>query len=196
MTFRLLTVCTGNICRSPLVERLLAQGLAGSDVEVSSGGTRAMVGDPMQPQSQAILAGYGGEAASFVARLLTRQMVADADLVLALTRGHRSEVAQLHPRATRYTFTLRELARIVPSVSPLPGDTPGQRLQALVPLAASRRGFVRVDDPTDDDIVDPYRRGQAVYDEMAAVLVPAVRVVVGAAHGQAGERGRGHGTRQ
>lgn len=183
MTFHVLTVCTGNICRSPLVERLLAQGFAGADVEVSSGGTRAMVGDPMQMQSQEILEGYGGDATGFVARLLTPELVADADLVLALTRRHRSEVVQLHPRATRYTFTLRELARLVPG-EPLPGETPGERLRALVPLAASRRGLVPVDDPADDDIVDPYRREQSVYDEMASVLVPAVRVIVDAANRQ------------
>lgn len=184
MTFRVLVVCTGNICRSPLVERLLAHGLAGSDVEVSSGGTRAMVGEEMQPQSEEILEGYGGQAEGFVARLLTREMVAEADLVLALTRRHRSEIVQLHPRATRYTFTLRELARLLPSqppaAEPLPGGTPGERLAALVPLAVSRRGLVHPESPADDDVVDPYRRPQAVYDEMAAALVPAVRAIVDA----------------
>lgn len=183
MTFRVLTVCTGNICRSPLVERLLAHGLAGTDVEVSSGGTHAMVGDPIHPQSRVILEGYGGEAGDFVARLLTEAMVAEADLVLGLTRWHRAEVAKLHPRAVRYTFTLRELARLTAAVSPLPGDTPGERLRALVPLAASRRGFVHVEDPGGDDVVDPYGREQAVYDEMASVLVPAVQAIVDAARG-------------
>lgn len=183
MTFRVLTVCTGNVCRSPLAERLLAHGLEGSDVEVSSGGTRAMVGDPMQPQSQTILEAYGGAAQGFTARLLTPQMVAEADLVLALTRRHRSEIVQMHPRATRCTFTLRELARLLPGHA-LPGDTPGERLRALVPLAAARRGLAPLGDPADDDVVDPYRRDQGVYDEMACVLVPAVRALVRVAQGR------------
>ena len=181
---RILTVCTGNICRSPLVERLLRAGLADDGVTVESGGTHGLVGEPMQPPSQALLEQHGGDATGFVARRLTSQMVAEADLVLALTRWHRSEIAQLHPRATRYTFTLRELARIVPSLTPLPGSTPAERLQALVPAAAARRGFEPVADPADDDVVDPYRREQAVYDEMASVVVPAVRVLVDAAQGR------------
>ncbi|HZI97068.1 MAG TPA: hypothetical protein VFD41_06030 [Actinomycetales bacterium] len=178
MTFRILAVCTGNICRSPLVERLLAQQLP--DIEVASAGTRALVGEPMQPPSRAILERLGGDASGFAARALTQQLVADADLVLALTRRHRSAVVQLHPRATRCTFTLRELARLAPQVTPLPGATPEERLRALVPAAAARRGFEPVADPADDDVIDPYRRDQGVYDEMAAQSVPAVEALVDA----------------
>ena len=178
MTFRVLAVCTGNICRSPLVERLLQQQLP--DITVESAGTGALVGEPMQRGSQTILERHGGDASGFEARALTPEMVARADLVLALTRRHRSAVVQLHPRATRYTFTLRELARLAPQVTPLPGETREARLRALVPAVASRRGFEPVPDPADDDVIDPYRRGQAVYDEMAGYVVPAVSALVDA----------------
>ncbi len=44
--FKILTVCTGNICRSPLAEGLLRKVLRGLPVEVSSAGTGALVGVP------------------------------------------------------------------------------------------------------------------------------------------------------
>ena len=52
--FRILTVCTGNICRSPVAERLLQAGL-GDAVAVSSAGVRAVVGDPIHPGMVALL---------------------------------------------------------------------------------------------------------------------------------------------
>ena len=62
---RILTVCTGNICRSPVAERLLQAGLdqvLPGGFEVPSAGTRAMVGDPIQPLSADIVRTFGGTA--------------------------------------------------------------------------------------------------------------------------------------
>ena len=54
--FSILTVCTGNICRSPLAEGLLRMVLGGLDVTVQSAGTAALVGEPMTEQNQRIAA--------------------------------------------------------------------------------------------------------------------------------------------
>ncbi|MEO8284563.1 MAG: hypothetical protein ABI568_14370, partial [Pseudarthrobacter sp.] len=57
LPIRILTVCTGNICRSPVAERLLQAGLEQvkpGAFRVRSAGTRAMVGDPVQPLSARI----------------------------------------------------------------------------------------------------------------------------------------------
>ena len=61
---RILTVCTGNICRSPVAERLLQAGLnqaVPGGFVVASAGTRAMVGEPMQPISADIVRTFGGD---------------------------------------------------------------------------------------------------------------------------------------
>lgn len=189
---RVLVVCTGNICRSPAVERLLAAGLGaayrGRDagglapaIEVASAGTGAMVGWPMTDEMAALVAAQGVDPRSFEARQLAPGMVQQADLVVALTRRHRSAIVELVPAAVRRTFTLRELARLVADVDPaaLPGAnaTTADRLRALVPLAASRRGLT-AHKPADDDVVDPYRGGAELYQTSFGQLLPAVEALV------------------
>jgi protein-tyrosine phosphatase len=113
---RILTVCTGNICRSPVAERLLQAGLdqvmPGGFV-VTSAGTRAMVGDPMQPLSGDIVRTYGGNPDGFVSRQLTSKILRGVDLVLTMTSGHRGEVLQLDASLLKRTFTIREFARML-----------------------------------------------------------------------------------
>lgn len=189
---RVLTVCTGNICRSPMAERLLRAGLTerfGDDaaqVEVTSAGTGALVGRPMAVHAAQQLRGLGGDGEGFEARAIQAELVAQADLVLAMTREHRSLVVRLHPGATRRTFTLRELARLVSMVAPddLPesfaDDGPADRLRTLLPAAAAKRGFAPVLDPADDDVVDPYGGRQELYATSAGQLAPAVRTILDA----------------
>lgn len=182
--FSVLAVCTGNICRSPAVERLLRTSLADPGVEVTSAGTGALVGYPVSPPMLALLAAAGVAADDFLARQLTEEMVRRADLVLALTRAHRAAVVELVPAAVRRTFTLREFARLSAGVDPtaLPGGAPPVRLRALVQLAAAQRGRLPVR-PTDDDVIDPYRRSDEVYAQVFTTLRASVDEVVGLARG-------------
>ena len=113
---RILTVCTGNICRSPVAERLLQAGLdqvLPGAFEVRSAGTRAMVGDPIQPLSADIVRMYGGTENSFAARQLTPKILRDTDIVLTMTSKHRGEVLQLDASLLKRTFTIREFARML-----------------------------------------------------------------------------------
>ncbi len=185
----MLTVCTGNICRSPAAERLLAQALP--EVTVVSAGVRAVVGAPISGPMATLLGAAGAPTDGFAARQLTESMVADADLVLALTRGHRSAIVELVPAAVRRTFTLRELARFATAVGAdaLPADDVGARLRALVPLAAAQRGRAPVD-PRDDDVVDPYGGSDRLYAESFAQLRPAVEAIAAVVR-PAGLRGPG-----
>lgn len=180
--FRILTVCTGNICRSPVAERLLQAGL-GDAVAVGSGGVRAMVGDPIHPEMVALLEQSGVPADGFVARQVAPADVRGADLVLALTRAHRSQLVQLAPAALRRSFTLLEFARIVasPDLPAVPAGPVGVRLRALVPLAARHRAPAPL--PDADDVPDPYGRGSADYEQAYALIRDAVGVIVQAARG-------------
>lgn len=198
MTFSILTVCSGNICRSPLAEQLLRVGLAGVDgVSVASAGTIAMVGDGMPPEAQALSVRFGAtDATAHVSRQLDEQLIRDADLVLGMSREHRRAVVELVPAATRRTFTLREFAHLAASVTDgdlddaaFPFAAPGSlgepaeantaNLRAAVTAAASLRGVVApFATPDDADVVDPYRRSAVVYEESAAQLVPAVQASV------------------
>lgn len=113
---RILTVCTGNICRSPVAERLLQAGLdqvLPGGFEVRSAGTRAMVGSPIQPLSAEIVNMYGGTDKGFAARQLTPKILRDTDIVLTMTSKHRGEVLQLDASLLKRTFTIREFARML-----------------------------------------------------------------------------------
>ena len=162
--FRVLHVCTGNICRSPMAEHLMRAGLiarlgvAADRFVVESAGTWGHSGSPMEAHAHSTLATYGVDGAGFRARELEAELVAGADLVLGASREHRAASVVLHPRAASRTFTLREFGRLVTAVDPafLPTGDPVERARALVRAAASKRGLVPPDHPRDDDLQDPY----------------------------------------
>ncbi|MDF2916465.1 MAG: protein tyrosine phosphatase [Microbacterium sp.] len=185
------TICTGNICRSPLAALMLQTRLAGRGVRVTSAGTRGLADHGMTPEAQRLALARGisaSDAEAHRARFLTEQHLVSADLVLAMAREHRRAVAELVPARTRVAFTVREFARLASSLSDaaLQGavataadqDAAG-RLRAAVAAVAGQRGLVLPPaDPTDDDVVDPYRRSWSTYETSAAQLDPAIDQVV------------------
>ena len=70
--FSILAVCTGNVCRSPAVERLLSSKL-GPTVNVSSAGTHALAGHPISAPMAALLRESDIEPDPFQARSLTTE---------------------------------------------------------------------------------------------------------------------------
>jgi protein-tyrosine phosphatase len=181
--FRILTVCSGNICRSPVVERVLRARLADiPEIQIASAGTMAVVGEGMPLQAAAMAVELGGDPDGHIARQITTDLVDDADLILVAAREHRAAVAQLVPRASRKTFTLREFARLAENedtwATPL-GDESSNlaSLPSFVAELAARRGSVRPEDPSDDDVIDPYRRDDAVYRQSRDEMAPAIDVV-------------------
>jgi protein-tyrosine phosphatase len=176
--FSILAVCTGNVCRSPAVERLLASKL-GPTVTVNSAGTHALVGQPISDPMAALLMDSGLESDSFEARRLSEHMLKEADLVLTMTRAQRRLVVELWPAAVRRAFTLREFARLLSLVDPaaLPPGSPAERLRAAIPLAAAGRGRQRMP-PEEDDVVDPFRLSKTVYAASFAQITSAVEAVV------------------
>jgi protein-tyrosine phosphatase len=91
---RILIVCSGNICRSPMAEvvvRALDDRLA-----VDSAGTGSWhEGQPMDPRALDALARAGFDGSGHVARQVKPNWLAERDLVLAADRGHRRELRRL-----------------------------------------------------------------------------------------------------
>jgi protein-tyrosine phosphatase len=171
--FRMLCVCEGNICRSP-VAALLLQAALGPDVEVTSAGTRAVVGAPVAPPMAELLRGRSVVSESFRARQLRRSDLEDADLVLTMTTHQRRRAVELAPSTVRRTFTLRELARLLAVVDPAgaPPGTFAERLRWALSAAAAERRYVA--EPRVDDIDDPYGRADADYRRAFAEVGHAV----------------------
>jgi protein-tyrosine phosphatase len=166
--FAVLAVCTGNICRSPLAAALLDRAL--DHARCSSTGTRAVTGAPVPPPMLEQASLLGLDLGEHRAGDLTTAVVQSSSLVLCLAREHRSAVARAVPRATRWTFTLAEFARLSRAVDhddlaravesqPSPAD----RLTAATALVAARRGSGVLVAPGDDDVVDPFGHGAATY---------------------------------
>lgn len=110
-----LFVCTGNICRSPIAERLavaMADARQIQEFRASSAGTRAVIAHPMHSEAASVLRELGGDSSDFLARQLSQKIAKDADLILTMTRAHRDRVLELAPPKLNRTFTLIEAARL------------------------------------------------------------------------------------
>jgi protein-tyrosine phosphatase len=188
--FEILTVCTGNICRSPLAETLLRTRLAPYSPRVSSAGTMGLDDAPMTPEAVRLAVAFGvaqNVAEAHRSGYLTDAELRSPDLILAMSREHRRRIVELAPARLRSAFTLREFARLAAettdeeiAAAALTGGADGSaRARAAVAAVAAQRGMSAPPaDPADDDVIDPYRRSWETYQLSASQLVPAVDQVV------------------
>ena len=180
---RILFVCTGNVCRSPVAERLAAtwarERLAGSPeadvVRIDSAGLGAAVGRPIDPHTAAALVGLGGDPAGFGSKPYTAELAEDADLVLTMTRDQRRTVLESTPRGLRRTFTLTEAADLLQradltGLSLLPLTTRARELGRRLDAARAARPTAE-----GDDIVDPIGQRAHVHLDVAEHVAGALR---------------------
>lgn len=127
MTYRILTVCTGNICRSPMAEYALreaveAEGLAG-EVEIASAGTTGWEsGNPIDPRAGALLREHGIDPSGHRARRMDPEELRSADLVLALDHDHVDPI-----RSVLGAHRAAETLRMVRDFAPEPVEDTGIR---------------------------------------------------------------------
>ena len=152
MTFRILVVCTANVCRSPLVAALLAHELdpagTGRPVTVASAGIDAVAGEPACPEMSQLAEAQWlpvSRIGEHGACPLTLEQVAVADLILTSDRRARSVILKLAPLAAPHTFTVREAAALAERVGgQVRGASTEDRLWSCVATMHAHRGLTEL----------------------------------------------------
>ncbi|MEU8236736.1 phosphotyrosine protein phosphatase [Actinoplanes missouriensis] len=196
--FTVLHVCMGNICRSPMAERLLDRavrdrsGESGLVRSVSAGTGGWHEGEEMNPPAARQVRSRRGTPDGFLARKLRGDFIDEADLILTATADQFDYVVALRPDAADRTFVLGEFGRLLASVdtkalppASLP-DSDGKpeavhaRGVAIVEAAARLRGG-EAPQPG-DDLDDPWGRGdqtfQRIGDEIEDTTVPLATLLI------------------
>jgi len=155
---RLLTVCLGNICRSPTAEAALVEAAAavGLDLEVRSAGTGDWhLGHPPDPRMRAA-AGRVGLTLRGRAEQVTADALADADLVLAMDRANLADLERL-----------AEIAGLEPRI---------ELFRAFDPEPGPARGADA------DEVPDPYHGDDDGFDEVVEMCRRTAAALVSHLH--------------
>jgi protein-tyrosine phosphatase len=178
----------GNICRSPMAERLLvlaARERVGDKVEelllTESAGTGGWhAGEEMNPPAAREVLRRGGDDAAFQARRLRSEHIERADLILTATAEQVDYVLGLRPDAAGRVFVLGEFGRLLGSVDkdalPPYVPTPDAVLARGVALIQAA-DELRAGQPAqpEDDLDDPWGRGDGFFTRVAAEIDQTVR---------------------
>ena len=109
----IVAVCTGNICRSPMAERLLAHALAAEesplkDMQVVSAGVAARRGDPASANSVTAMKKVGLDITNHRSQPLTPDLIDQAAAIFVMTETHRAVIQAGFDPTPRHIYLLRE----------------------------------------------------------------------------------------
>ncbi|MGH2696766.1 MAG: hypothetical protein ACRDIW_07225 [Actinomycetota bacterium] len=183
---RVLLVCTGNICRSPMAHGFLeerSKRLLGGGLKVRSAGTWARAGYGATEEAVAVAAERGIDIAGHRTTTFGPDLAGWADLVITMTAEQRDEVLHAAPSATTKTFTLKELVPILGALPPVEGLLSRESLLARVAEADRLRHEGSAPRPVDQDVADPLGLGMDAYRgtawEIEELVDAAVRGLAG-----------------
>jgi sulfate adenylyltransferase len=138
--FRILFVCTANICRSPFLEHYARSRLGSPAVAFSSAGTQGLLDHPISEEMGVEMrTRWGLDTDAFRSRRLTADLLDEADLVLTAERRHRQFILDAHPHASRRVLTLGQAVRGAAEAEPSDDIADPYRLGAEAQATATRQ---------------------------------------------------------
>lgn len=197
--FRVLFVCTANLCRSPMAELLLRQELLdrwgpyrARRWAVRSAGVQARVGFPIHPLARQTMVERGHLSAAvqrftdqrgrwldeFRSGGISVDLLTGADLILTAAREHRSALVSVAPAALKKSFTIAQMATLLTVAGPLYPKDPALAGPALIDAARHARGIVPTGGP-DDDLDDPVNQPIDAFRTCARTLSNSIESILG-----------------
>ena len=109
---KVLVICTGNTCRSPMAEGIFKSLIKENslDFEISSAGTDAYDGDSVTNHAEMALKKMGIDISNHKSKLVHRDLIERVDLVLTMTKSHKETIIKKFPEAKNKVFLLNEYA--------------------------------------------------------------------------------------
>lgn len=120
---KIIFVCTGNTCRSPMAEKIFADKVSKlkdqKDVEVESRGVACSPNMPMSLNSRVIMTKYGLDT-KHLSRPLTSEDLDNADYIIAMTDSHKNYIEQ-HYGKTDNVYSMNDITGLGDVIDPYGG---------------------------------------------------------------------------
>lgn len=108
---RILFVCTGNTCRSPMAEYMLKNKLEKmgiNNVEVQSAGLSAFFPQPPTKNAILVMKEVGIDISKHISKLISEELVKNSSIILTMEKYHKESIVSIYAGAMDKVFTLKE----------------------------------------------------------------------------------------
>lgn len=158
-------------------ELLMRRYLSGTSITVSSAGTHALVGHPIDPSSGRLMDSVGIDSGEFRSRQLTRELAENADLILCFEEEQRNNIVDMAPAVVRRTFLVTDFANMCLYCAQhdlVKGLTVQERLNSVIEASS----FIRPMIPAPRDVEDPFTKDFPVFRKAANQTNKAIWIIL------------------